>query len=57
VYFDRNDDIKKREAIKQEKSKLVKMMLKEKMSGGKTQTPMKRKDRNFQCDTSEELKS
>jgi hypothetical protein len=35
----------------------VKMMLKEKMSGGKTQTPMKRKDRNFQCDTSEELKS
>jgi imidazolonepropionase-like amidohydrolase len=57
VYFDRNEDIKKREAIKQEKSKLVNMMLKEKMSGGKTQTPMKRKDRNFQCDTSEELKS
>jgi imidazolonepropionase-like amidohydrolase len=56
VYFDRNEDIKKREAIKQEKSKLINMMLKEKMSGGKTQTPMKRKDRNFQCDTSEELK-
>ena len=48
---------KKRAAIKQEKSKLINMMLKEKMGGGKTQTPMKRKDRNFQCDTSEELKS
>ena len=57
VFFDRNEDIKKREAIKQEKSKLINMMLKEKMGGGKTKTPMKRKDRNFQCDTSEELKS
>tara|TARA_B100000795_G_scaffold53622_1_gene35091 strand:- start:3153 stop:6113 length:2961 start_codon:yes stop_codon:yes gene_type:complete len=57
VFFDRNEDIKKRAAIKQEKSKLINMMLKEKMGGGKTQTPMKRKDRNFQCDTSEELKS
>jgi imidazolonepropionase-like amidohydrolase len=51
VYFDRNEDIKKREAIKKEKSKLINMMLKEKMSGGKTQTPMKRKDINFECDT------
>ena len=57
VFFDRNEDIKKRAAIKQEKSKLINMMLKEKIGGGKTQTPMKRKDRNFQCDTSEELKS
>jgi imidazolonepropionase-like amidohydrolase len=57
VFFDRNEDIKKRAAIKQEKSKLITMMLKEKIGGGKTQTPMKRKDRNFQCDTSEELKS
>jgi len=57
VFFDRNEDVKKREAIKQEKSKLINMMLKEKMGGGKTKTPMKRKDRNFQCDTSEELKS
>jgi len=57
VFFDRNEDIKKRAAIKQEKSKLINMMLKEKMGGGKTKTPMKRKDRNFQCDTSEELKS
>jgi imidazolonepropionase-like amidohydrolase len=57
VFFDRDEDLKKRTAIKQEKSKLINMMLKEKMGGGKTQTPVKRKDRNFQCDTSEELKN
>ena len=57
VFFDRNEDLKKRTAIKQEKSKLINMMLKEKMGGGKTQKPVKRKDRNFQCDTSEELKN
>ena len=33
------------------------MMLKEKMSGGKTKMPMKRKDINFECDTLEELKN
>ncbi|MGB1283286.1 MAG: amidohydrolase family protein [Polaribacter sp.] len=53
IYFDLEDDKKKRAAIKSEKSKLINMMLKEKMNGGKTQTPMKRKDRNFHCDTEE----
>ena len=57
VFFDRNEDIKKREAITQEKSKLVTMMLNEKLSGGKTQAPKKREDINFQCDTLEELKN
>ncbi|MDD7913870.1 amidohydrolase family protein [Polaribacter ponticola] len=57
IFFDRDEDLKKRIAIKQEKSKLINMMLKEKMGGGKTQTPMKRKDRNFHCDTNEELKN
>ncbi|WP_208889403.1 amidohydrolase family protein [Polaribacter sejongensis] len=55
VFFDRNEDIKKREAIKQEKSKLINMMLQEKMGGAKTQIPAKRKDRNFHCDTLEEI--
>ena len=31
------------------------MMLKEKIGGGKTQVPVKRKDINFECDTLEEL--
>lgn len=57
VFFDLNEDLKKREAIKEEKSKLINMMLKEKMGGAKTQVPMKREDRNFQCDTLEEQKS
>ena len=57
VFFDRAKDIKKRQAIKEEKSKLINMMLKEKMGGGKTQVPVKRGDRNFHCDTLEELKS
>ncbi|MFY9243981.1 MAG: amidohydrolase family protein [Polaribacter sp.] len=57
VFFDRTEDAKKREAIKEEKSTLINMMLKEKMGGGKTKAPMKREDRNFQCDTLEELKN
>jgi adenine deaminase len=57
VFFDRQEDIKKRTAIKEEKSKLITMMLNEKMNGGKTQAPKKRKDRNFECDTLEELKN
>ncbi|TXD48461.1 amidohydrolase family protein [Polaribacter sp. IC073] len=55
VFFDRAEDIKKREAIKLEKSKLIDMMLNEKMNGGKTKVPMKRGDRNFHCDTLEAL--
>ncbi|QTE23177.1 amidohydrolase family protein [Polaribacter cellanae] len=57
VFFDREIDQQKRVAIKAEKSKLINMMLKEKLGGAKTQVPMKRKDRNFHCDTLEELKN
>ncbi|WP_405566535.1 amidohydrolase family protein [Polaribacter sp. Asnod6-C07] len=57
VFFDRAIDAKKREAIKEEKSTLIKMMLKEKTSGGQTKAPMKRGDRDFHCDTLEEHKS
>ncbi|UAM99237.1 amidohydrolase family protein [Polaribacter litorisediminis] len=57
VFFDVKEDAKKRSMIKEEKSKLINMMLKEKMNGGKTKAPIKRGDRNFQCDTLEELKN
>jgi imidazolonepropionase-like amidohydrolase len=57
VFFDIDEDQKKRVAIKAEKSKLINMMMKEKMGGGKTQVPKKREDRNFHCDTLEELKN
>lgn len=57
IFFDRVEDAKKRLAIKEEKSKLINMMLNEKMNGGKTKVPMKRGDINFHCDTLEELKN
>jgi imidazolonepropionase-like amidohydrolase len=57
VLFDIAEDLKKRTAIKEEKSQLITMMLKEKMKGGKTKAPIKRKDRNFHCDTLETLKN
>ena len=57
IFFDIKEDSEKREAIKKEKGKLIDMMLNEKLNGGKTKIPMKRKDRNFECDTLEELKS
>jgi imidazolonepropionase-like amidohydrolase len=57
IFFDRNEDLKKREAIKEEKSKLITMMLNEKMKGGKTKAPMKRGDINFHCDTLEAHKN
>jgi imidazolonepropionase-like amidohydrolase len=57
IFFDKDEDLRKREAIKQEKSKLITMMLNEKMKGGKTKAPMKRGDINFHCDTLEALKN
>jgi len=57
IFFDREEDQKKRVAIQQEKSTLITMMLNEKLNGGKTKPPMKREDRNFECDTLEELKN
>ena len=53
IFFDIKEDSEKREAIKKEKGKLIDMMLNEKLNGGKTKIPMKRKDRNFECDTLE----
>jgi imidazolonepropionase-like amidohydrolase len=57
IFFDITEDLKKRTAIKEEKSQLINMMLSEKMKGAKTKAPMKRGDRNFHCDTLEALKN
>ncbi|WP_299013486.1 amidohydrolase family protein [uncultured Polaribacter sp.] len=57
IFFDRAKDKEKRLAIQKEKSTLINMMLNEKMNGGKTKPPMIREDRNFECDTLEELKN
>ena len=51
IYFDIDKDLEKRKAIKEEKSKLLKMMLNEKMNGGKTVMPKKKRNQHFHCDT------
>ena len=51
VYFDIEEDLKKRALIKDQKSKLIKMMLNEKMGGGATQVPKKKVLKNFTCET------
>jgi imidazolonepropionase-like amidohydrolase len=51
IYFDIESDLEKRSAIKSERSKLIKMMLNEKLKGEKTVAPKKNIDKNFHCDT------
>ena len=51
VYFDKAKDLKQREEIKQERNKLINMMLKEKEGGGKTQSPKNKKKEKFYCDS------
>ncbi|AKA33958.1 amidohydrolase family protein [Flagellimonas lutaonensis] len=51
VYFDLEKDRQKREAIRKERAKLVKMMLQEKEGGGKTQGPRQNKKQRFECET------
>jgi len=51
TYFDLEKDKEKRNAIKKERNKLVKMMLAEKQNGGKTKPPKGKDKREFHCET------
>lgn len=51
TYFDLVKDKLQREAIKKERNDLVKMMLKEKASGGKMQEPKQSVKRSFTCES------
>ena len=51
IYFDIEADAAKRKTIQSEKRKLIAMMLDEKMSGGETQMPKKKRNQNFHCDS------
>lgn len=51
VYFDIEADKAKRIAIKNERNKLMKMMLIEKEGGGKTRPPKQKDKINFECET------
>ncbi|MEY8021152.1 amidohydrolase family protein [Muriicola sp. SD30] len=51
TYFDLEVDKALREAVKKERSELVKMMLDEKEGGGKMQRPAQRKKERFNCES------
>ena len=51
IYFDIDADLQKRKSIKEERSKLINMMLQEKLKGAKTQAPSKKTKKLFHCDT------
>lgn len=51
VYFDLEKDKKQREKIKKERNILINMMLQEKNGGSKTRIPVKKENKNFQCET------
>ena len=51
IYFDIEEDKKKRATIRAERAKLINMMLQEKLKGAKTQAPVKKSKKLFHCDT------
>ena len=51
TYFDLEKDKQRRKAIKDERNKLISMMLKEKEGGAKTQVPKNNKKEEFHCDS------
>lgn len=53
IYFDLQQDLAKRAAVKKERSLLINMMLHEKINGGKVQQPKKKVKREMTCDTEE----
>ena len=54
IYFDAARDKQQRKSIKNEKNKLINLMLQEKNKGLKTQAPKIKKDKLYHCDTLDE---
>jgi imidazolonepropionase-like amidohydrolase len=54
VFFDRSADLKAREELKSERSRLIQLMLNEKSSGGKMRRPQGRKKHHYHCDHEED---
>ncbi len=51
TYFDLEKDQEMREALKQERNKLINMMLKEKQGGAATKTPQTKKKERMTCES------
>ncbi|MFD0963906.1 amidohydrolase family protein [Pseudofulvibacter geojedonensis] len=50
VYFDLQKDLELRKTIKEERNKLINMMINDKNNGGKTQSPKKKEKKHIHCD-------
>jgi len=53
-FFDRNEDLQRREAVNAERNRLMQKMLAVKKEGGKTQRPSGRRDQHYHCDSEED---
>ncbi len=53
IYFDREEDAKLRENIKEERARIVTKLLAEKHKGGKTEKPQAKQQRLYHCNTLE----
>lgn len=51
IYFDIEKDAELRNKVKSERNTLINMMMKEKLGGAPVQTPKKKSDIHFHCDT------
>ncbi|MBK9284418.1 MAG: amidohydrolase family protein [Sphingobacteriaceae bacterium] len=53
IYFDRETDLKQQEKVKQERARIISLLLKEKQGGAKTVKPRMRRPRLYHCNTIE----
>ncbi len=53
IYFDADEDLKLREEIKKERSRIIQKMVKEKQNGANTQKPQLKRHILYHCDTME----
>lgn len=54
IFFDRVEDLEARKRLKEERSRLIQLMLKEKASGGKMRKAQGRKKHHYHCDHEED---
>jgi len=54
IYFDKDEDLKIREDLQKERTRIIKKMMEEKKKGGTLIKPTKKQQQLYQCDTMEE---
>jgi imidazolonepropionase-like amidohydrolase len=51
IYYDNQEDVKLRDEIRKERSRIIQKMIEEKKGGAQTQKPVMKKQRLFECDS------